>query len=439
MIKIGYYGTNQPLEILTPGNSESCPWGICFYSEYDLALATAKVLAKKDGGEPMVYIAECELEKPIDPDRGLTIFNTLPEFINFHREYFPEWFDINGDPYEYQLSPMKESFGTYRGQFQALSMASEHSGEPLIEICNKLGFDSVAGMGEFVLTSPQQILSFMEVDRQLGEDELGVESIPAEEDIEEHRDTLAAFETKSNEYIGISRRARSYRTKPGNRFTRRVKIRTNGGNNIWFDLDMNRLFKKGSFAIKVPVIGETDEYVCVISFNEWLPLLKKAIEETGFTQMTVKRSLMEMLRFHDLKVRCSCPDFSYRFSYQLTISNDIEGEPELRPSDETNPKNDLGKGCKHLLMALNNKIWADKVSRIIYNYFINLQRTQKNLFDKIIAPKLGLDKEPEEVEKDQVKEPELSPEETPEQEVPADNQDGPSGELEGEGDGEHLE
>lgn len=391
-IRIGYHGTNVNIESFNmdkigSNQGNSVFPGIYFADTYQEAKYYADLAVEKSGGKPIVYIAECELQNPVKT--GGKIFNSYYEILEFVRQYFPGWFE-NGELQSHKIGYLKEKLETYRGNYSLIQYASEHSGTPLIEVVRGLGFDScLDGSTNFVITSPQQILSFQEVDHQLTQEELNQEPIPSEEDIEDN--TLVAFETKSNDYIRASRKGKNYRTMPGNRFLRRVRIRMNGGNNVWFDIDINRLFKKGSFALKIPVIGETSEYVCSISFNEWLPKLKDDILKGGFTQLTVKRSLMEMLRFHDLKVRCSCPDFKYRGAYWLSVHNEIEGDPETRPSKITNPHDDIGKLCKHLAFTMNNKIYGDKVSRIIYNYFINLKKTQKMLFDKIVAPKLGLD------------------------------------------------
>ena len=427
MYLIGYHGTNQKIDLwdlshLGKNQGQSIFPGIYFSETYDHAKEFAKLAVEKSGGKPIVYIAEVEIEKPLDLRKNKRVFNSFSEIREFCRKYFPDWFDQEGNLLSYKIDYVWSKLGTYSGNYSLIQYAAKENRLDLIEVLEDLGFDSAIDHGEFVITSPQQILSFQEVNHQLTKEELEVQQLPAEESIGE-RNTYAAFETKSNDYIRSSRNAKPYKTMPGNRFMRRVRIQANGGNNVWFDLDMNRLFKKGSFAVKIPVVGETDQYIVSISFEDWLPYLKQAIATTGFNQLTVKRSLAEMMRFHDLKIRCTCPDFHYRFSYWLTVNHEIEGEPELRPSDETNPRNDLGKGCKHVLFCLNTKsIFFDKVSRIIYNYFINLKRTQPLLFEKIIAPKLGLDQLDESQGGIKKPEPVVEPEEVKEEQPEQVNQ-----------------
>ena len=402
MVYIGYHGTNTKIEAwdlehLGSGQGQSIFPGIYFATSYLKAKEWADIRVEQSGGKPVVYIAEVELNHPLDSRKREMIFSNLGDFVKFARKYFPGWFDSNGRLLSIKTDYVKEKFSTYSGQYNFIKYAAEENLLPVIDVCKELGFDSVIDLGEIAILSPQQILSFQETDHHWTDEELNQHpSLPAEESID--RDLLAtgfylpAFETKSDDYVRLGKSSRKYKTKPGNRFTQRVRIKANGGNSVWFDLDMNRLFKRQSFAVKIPVIGETDEYTCVISFESWLPKLKEDIRKFGFTQLTVKKSLAEMMRFHDLKTRCSCPDYHYRMAYQSSQHGDIEGEPETIPSPITNPKDDLGRGCKHLLFCLNNKwIYFDKISRIIYNYFINLKRTQKPLFDRIIAPALGLE------------------------------------------------
>ena len=420
MIRIGYHGTNQKIETynldhLGENQGQTLFPGIYFASSYRVAKDQAELAAMKRGGKPIVYIAECELEKPITSSNtsGIRIFHSYSDIENFAKEYFPDWFRGNGI-LSYKADYLRGKFETYQGQYDFIKYAASENNLPLIEVFNRLGLDSYSDPHEFVITSPQQILSFEVADHEYSREELNEFKLPAEEEMANGSPStidffMSAYEAKSNDYVRASKGGKPYSSIPGNRFTRRVRIRMNGGNNVWFDIDINRIFKKGSFAIKIPVIGETDQYVSMISFDEWLPKLKNDILSTGFNQITVKRSLMEMLRFHDLRVRCTCPDFRYRHSYWLTVHNEIEGDPELRPSDKTNPRDDLGKICKHLAFIINNKVWGDKESRIIYNYLINLQRSQKALFDRIVAPKLGLDilkqREEEELAKQQQPQP----------------------------------
>ena len=343
MVHVGYCGENLEEFKVREDSGLGFP-GIFFYYGY----SDAKKLAEANGGK--VYIAECELGKIKENRSGLKLFDSLSDVMVFINNYLPDWVGSDGLLLDSRRKEVNSMLGTYPGHYDLVKVAANHNNMEVAELLDEIGVNSIVMPYGFAITSPSQILSYQEVDHQLTNEEIEVESLPAEESIAE-AGTYAAFETKSNDYIRKAKHGKPYKTKPGNRFIRRVKIRTNGGNSTWFDIDINRLFKKSSFAVKIPVIGETSEYTCIISFEDWLPKLKADILANGFTQLVVKKSLAEMMRFNDLKVRCSCPDFRYRHAYWLTVNGDIEGDPELRPSDETNPKDDLGGICKHLSLC----------------------------------------------------------------------------------------
>lgn len=82
----------------------------------------------------------------------------------------------------------------------------------------------------------------------------------------------------------------------------------------------------------------------------------------------------------------NCPDWTYRFSYWSTIKDINSGPPENRPAKITNPKNDLGPGCKHVMLVLSNNSWLIKVASVINNYIIYFERNRKKDYADIIYP-----------------------------------------------------
>lgn len=73
----------------------------------------------------------------------------------------------------------------------------------------------------------------------------------------------------------------------------------------------------------------------------------------------------------------------YRFAYWSTKSNTnaFEGEQFSNGKEIRNPNDTKGRGCKHVLLVLNNNSWLMKVASVIYNY-VNYM---KNHFDKLYA------------------------------------------------------
>lgn len=153
-------------------------------------------------------------------------------------------------------------------------------------------------------------------------------------------------------------------------------------------INMNKLFKQNILDVNVRVQGETDMYLVRISFGSFLDNLHNQVmkEEGNFNRRTVIRALVNAFNGDNVYVRCSCPDFQYRQAYWLSVNGGIAGDPELRPSDETNPNDTKGSGCKHIQMVLSNNVWLSKVASVIYNY-VNYMKTYKEaLYSQIIYP-----------------------------------------------------
>lgn len=82
----------------------------------------------------------------------------------------------------------------------------------------------------------------------------------------------------------------------------------------------------------------------------------------------------------------NCEDFFYRFSYWATVKNINSGEPQLIPAKITNPTNNKGPGCKHIMLVLSNTVWLLKVASVINNYIKYMERYRQNDYAKIIYP-----------------------------------------------------
>ena len=56
--------------------------------------------------------------------------------------------------------------------------------------------------------------------------------------------------------------------------------------------------------------------------------------------------------------------------------------PQFMPTDETNPNNELGAGCKHVLLVLGNTSWVIKVASVIMNYIKYIEKSRVNIYQK---------------------------------------------------------
>lgn len=115
-----------------------------------------------------------------------------------------------------------------------------------------------------------------------------------------------------------------------------------------------------------------------------------------FSLRVVIRALLNSFNGDNVYIKCSCPDFRFRFAYWLSRNNIIAGnEKETRPSDITNPNNTLGDGCKHIMLVLSNTSWIIKLGSVVTNYYNYMEKHYKKLWADVIYPAVW-DKEYEE-------------------------------------------
>lgn len=172
------------------------------------------------------------------------------------------------------------------------------------------------------------------------------------------------------------------------RFNRRNNSKVKNYVREMNNIDMNNLFKNGIFSINIPVKGETDDYFVRISFGGFLEVLHDQLKR--FNNELDLRVIIKTLQIcynrDDVFIHCSCPDWQYRYSYWATKGKLNSGNPEIRPSNITNPNNNIGVGCKHVMLVLNNYSWLIRCASVIWNYIKFMEKNQKRLFAEVIYP-----------------------------------------------------
>ena len=146
-------------------------------------------------------------------------------------------------------------------------------------------------------------------------------------------------------------------------------------------IDVNKLLTDDQFVVVVPV----GKYECTIAFNgvieELGTMLKMQKHGNEYSaninlQMCI-RVLQRTIDNKDILVDCSCPDFVYRFAFFATKFGYKYGKPETRPSKITNPHDDKGSVCKHLLALLSSKRWLVKLATtfntIVHDHLYEIQ------------------------------------------------------------------
>ena len=174
-----------------------------------------------------------------------------------------------------------------------------------------------------------------------------------------------------------------------NRYQKRVKSKVRSNVSQLNKIDFNQLFKDNIVTLNLEVDGETNTYLVTISFGGFLDHLRNQLEKADniFSLRVVIRALLDSFNSDNVYIKCSCPDFRYRFAYWLSKNDIIAGnEKENRPSDITNPTNSLGDGCKHIMLVLSNTSWIIKLGSVITNYYNYMEKHYKKLWADIIYP-----------------------------------------------------
>ena len=172
------------------------------------------------------------------------------------------------------------------------------------------------------------------------------------------------------------------------RFKRRVKSKVANTVKQYNDIDMNKLFKDNIFTVNINVKGETDDYIVRISFGDFLDILQDEVKDNNevLNLRAITRALVKGFDRTNVFINCSCPDFRYRFNYWATRNSINSGLPEKRPSNITNPKDNLGSSCKHTLLVLSNNSWILKCASVINNYIKYMEKHYKKAYSDIIYP-----------------------------------------------------
>jgi hypothetical protein len=158
-------------------------------------------------------------------------------------------------------------------------------------------------------------------------------------------------------------------------------------------IDMNSVFKQDILKVSIPIVGETDEYTVTIKIEGVIAEMQKNIKNNGNKMefRTIIQSLTKVFNTTDVYVKCTCPDFKYRFAHWNIIKNVSVDDSASDPGPGkgiANPNDDKGRGCKHILLALSNGEWMMKVASVINNYCHFLSEKKPEAFLKLVFPKL---------------------------------------------------
>jgi hypothetical protein len=206
---------------------------------------------------------------------------------------------------------------------------------------------------------------------------------------------LRLDEATRTQLVAQSKSVGAYKNKErgANRFQRKKYSKIANQVKSFNQIDMNSLFKQDILLVNIPVVGENDEYTVTIKIEGVVAEIQKNIKNNGnkLEYRTIIQALTKVFNTTDVYVRCTCPDFKYRFAHWNIIKNVSVDDSSKDPGPGkgiANPNDDKGRGCKHILLTLSNGEWMMKVASVINNYCHFLSEKKPEAFLKLVFPKL---------------------------------------------------
>lgn len=178
-----------------------------------------------------------------------------------------------------------------------------------------------------------------------------------------------------------------------NRFERKKYSKIANQVKSYNQIDMNDFFKRDILKVKIPVIGETDNYDVTIKMEGVVAEIAKNIKSNHnkLEYRTIIQSLTKVFNTTNIYTKCTCPDHLYNYAHWNIVNNVSVDDTAHDPGpgkNIKNPNDDKGRGCKHILLILSNVDWMMKVASVINNYIHYTEEHMQKAFMKLIFPKL---------------------------------------------------
>lgn len=208
-------------------------------------------------------------------------------------------------------------------------------------------------------------------------------------------DGNALMEATRNQLISQSKKVAKYKdtSRGATRMERKKYSKLANAVKNYNEINMNSLFKQDILQVNIPVIGESDEYIVTIKLEGVIAELQKNIKNNGNKMefRSIIQALTKIFNTTDVYIKCSCPDAKYRFAHWNILKNVSVDDSASDPGPGkgiANPRDDMGRGCKHMLLVLSNGDWMMKVASVINNYCHFLSEKKPEAFLKLVFPKL---------------------------------------------------
>ena len=195
--------------------------------------------------------------------------------------------------------------------------------------------------------------------------------------------------------VSKSRSAGVYKdqTRGKNRFDRKKYSSVAKTVKQYNKIDMNRLFKEDILEVSIPVVGEHDSYTVSVKMEGVVKEIAANIKnnKNQLEYRTIVQAITKVFNSANIYVKCTCKDYKYRFAHWNIVNNVSVDDSSNDPGPGrgiANPKDDKGRGCKHVLLVLANGDWLMKVASVINNYIHYAEEKLQKPFLKLIFPKL---------------------------------------------------
>lgn len=207
--------------------------------------------------------------------------------------------------------------------------------------------------------------------------------------------------------INKSRNVGDYKDKSRgkNRFERKRYSKIANQVKSYSSIDMNKFFKQDILQFDVPVIGETDSYIVTVKMEGVCAEIAKNIKNNKYKLefRTIIQALTKIFNTANIYTKCTCDDYKFNYAHWNIVNNVSVDDTAQDPGPGKgirNPRDEKGRGCKHILLVLSNQDFLMKVGSVVNNYIHYMEENMKDAFLKVIFPKLYGVTADEMVEKD---------------------------------------
>ena len=193
-------------------------------------------------------------------------------------------------------------------------------------------------------------------------------------------------EKSRSELLSKSMTAKPTKSYNTTRFERRKLQHMKTSASIFNKLDMNSVFKADNLSLEIPVEGETDNYIVTVLFDGICKDLQRELKKNDYKLefKVVYKSLIRAVRNQNIFIGCTCKDYKFRFQYLATKGKYNALQAQLVPAVQTNPDDDQGAGCKHILRVLDDLSWVMQLATALNNYILYMREHNEKLFNDIM-------------------------------------------------------